>query len=88
MIRPVHDEFETPIPVRFLRCQFLLDEDLHHFARPGADPAGEHLAREAGQGDVVAATYEFGNTFLIVSGLLNMLIVLDVYDLATGRKPR
>jgi hypothetical protein len=39
-----------------------------------------------GQGDVVSATYEFGNTFLIVGGLLNTLIVLDVYDLATGRK--
>jgi hypothetical protein len=29
------------------------------------------------QGDVVAASYEFGNTFLIVSGLLNALVVLD-----------
>jgi Family of unknown function (DUF6677) len=39
-----------------------------------------------GRGDVVAITYEYGNTFLIVAGLLNALIVLDVYDLATGRK--
>jgi hypothetical protein len=42
----------------------------------------------AGQGEVVWATYEYGNTFLIVAGLLNMLLVLDVYDLTTGRKPR
>lgn len=41
-----------------------------------------------GQGEVVAATYEYGNTFLIVSGLLNALVVLDCYDLATGRKAR
>jgi hypothetical protein len=41
-----------------------------------------------GQGDVVAASYEFGNTFLIVSGLLNALVVLDAYDIATGRKAR
>ena len=40
----------------------------------------------AGQGDVVAATYEFGNTFLIVAGLLNMLTVLDAFDIAQGRK--
>jgi hypothetical protein len=41
-----------------------------------------------GEGDVVAATYEYGNTFLITAGLLNALVVLDAYDLATGRKAR
>jgi hypothetical protein len=40
-----------------------------------------------GHGDVVSMGYEYGNTFLIVSGLLNALVVLDAYDLATGRKP-
>lgn len=40
-----------------------------------------------GGGDVVAASYEYGNTFLIVAGLLNALVVLDAYDLAIGRKP-
>jgi hypothetical protein len=40
-----------------------------------------------GTGDVVAVTFEYGNTFLIVAGLLNALITLDVYDVATGRKP-
>ncbi|HUL73952.1 MAG TPA: DUF6677 family protein [Vicinamibacterales bacterium] len=39
-----------------------------------------------GAGDVVAATYEYGNTFLIVAGLLNALVTLDVFDIATGRK--
>ena len=39
-----------------------------------------------GAGDVVAATYEYGNTFLIVAGLLNTLAVLDVFDLGRGRK--
>ena len=41
-----------------------------------------------GQGIVTAASYEYGNTFLIVSGLLNALVILDTYDVATGRKPR
>ena len=41
-----------------------------------------------GRGDVVAVTYEYGNTFLIVSGLLNVLIALDVHDRLSGRKPR
>jgi ABC-type microcin C transport system permease subunit YejE len=39
-----------------------------------------------GQGVVTAASYEYGNTFLIVSGLLNMLVVIDAYDIALGRK--
>ena len=40
----------------------------------------------AGQGTVTAVTYEYGNCFLIVAGLLNSLVVLDVYDIAKGRK--
>ena len=39
-----------------------------------------------GAGRVVAATYEYGNAFLIVAGLLNMLVVLDAFDVAQGRK--
>ena len=39
-----------------------------------------------GHGDVRAASYEYGNTFLIVAGLLNLLIVIDAYDVALGRK--
>jgi hypothetical protein len=39
-----------------------------------------------GKGVVTAATYEYGNTFIIVAGLLNTLIVLDAYDIALGRK--
>jgi hypothetical protein len=40
-----------------------------------------------GQGRVVDATYEYGNTFLIVAGLLNLLVVLDAFDRARGRRP-
>jgi hypothetical protein len=39
-----------------------------------------------GIGDVRAVTYEYGNAFLIVSGLLNLLVVIDAYDIALGRK--
>lgn len=39
-----------------------------------------------GQGLVTAASYEYGNTFLIVAGLLNVLVALDAYDIAHGRK--
>ena len=34
-----------------------------------------------------AATFEYGNTFLLVAGLLNYLAMLDAFDIAVGRKP-
>ncbi len=46
------------------------------------------LARmvDAGAGTVTAVTYEYGNAFLIVAGLLNTLVVLDAFDIGMGRK--
>lgn len=32
-------------------------------------------------------TFEYGNTFLLVAGLLNYLGMLDAFDIAAGRKP-
>jgi hypothetical protein len=39
-----------------------------------------------GVGVVRAVTYEYGNAFVIVAGLLNLLVVIDAYDVALGRK--
>lgn len=39
-----------------------------------------------GQGVVTAPGYEFGNTFLLTAGMMNLLLVLDTHDIATGRK--
>ena len=39
-----------------------------------------------GTGDVRAVTYEYGNAFVIVAGLLNLLVVIDACDIAMGRK--
>jgi uncharacterized protein DUF6677 len=44
------------------------------------------LTMEAGKGVVTAVSYEYGNCFLIVAGLLNFLVVLDAFDTAVGRK--
>ena len=41
---------------------------------------------DLGSGNAVAATYEYGNSFLIVAGLLNALVVVDAYDVSLGRK--
>jgi hypothetical protein len=43
-------------------------------------------ALSLGIGTVTAVTYEYGNCFLIVAGLLNFLVILDAYDVALGRK--
>ncbi len=40
----------------------------------------------AGAGEAQAVTYEYGNAFLITSGLLNMLVLIDAHDVAAGRK--
>jgi hypothetical protein len=43
---------------------------------------------DAGSGTVTALSYEYGNTFLMTSGLLNFLVILDAFDVAKGRRPR
>ena len=43
--------------------------------------------RGLGTGAPAAYTYDFGNVFIYTAGLLNMLVVVDVFDIALGRKP-
>ncbi len=38
-------------------------------------------------GLVTSPSYEYGNTFTAVAGLLNILVMLDAFDTARGRKP-
>lgn len=38
------------------------------------------------QGSVTAAGYEYGTAFLLTAGLMNLLLLLDVWDIARGRK--
>jgi hypothetical protein len=40
-----------------------------------------------GMGILTNPSYDYGSTYLWVSGLLNYLIVLDAFDIAQGRKP-
>jgi hypothetical protein len=36
---------------------------------------------------VKAPSFEYGNTFTAVAGLLNILVMLDAFDISRGRKP-
>lgn len=35
---------------------------------------------------VKIATFEYGSTFLLTAGLMNILLILDAFDIATARK--
>ena len=37
-------------------------------------------------GDIMAAGHDYGTAFLLSAGLMNLLLVLDAWDIATGRK--
>ena len=39
-----------------------------------------------GSGNIRAMGYEYGNTFLYTAGLINMLVILDAYDIAEGKR--
>jgi hypothetical protein len=38
-------------------------------------------------GAVLAVTYEYGCAYLLTAGLMNLLLMLDAWDIASGRKP-
>lgn len=65
-------------------------EPLTYLAAVGAAGVGLPyvVAQKAGWnlGDIRSQSYEYGNTFTLVAGLLNLLIVLDAYDVASGRR--
>ena len=37
-------------------------------------------------GDILSSTFEYGKAFMLTAGLLNLLAVLDVWDIACGSK--
>jgi len=38
------------------------------------------------QGSVVAPGFEYGSAFLLTAGLMNLLLILDIWDIVRGRK--
>lgn len=45
------------------------------------------LARAAGPfGNVLSITYEYGTAFALTAGLMNLLLILDSFDIAQERK--
>jgi hypothetical protein len=44
------------------------------------------LIQGLGVGVPTAYTFDYANVFMYVAGLLNMLVIVDVFDIAMGRK--
>ena len=38
------------------------------------------------QGEVTSSSFEIGSAFILTAGLMNLLVMIDVWDLAKGRK--
>lgn len=47
--------------------------------------AARALAENPG-GAILSVTFEYGCAFLLTAGLMNLLLMLDAWDIATGRK--
>jgi hypothetical protein len=46
------------------------------------------IARAFGTfGNASSITYEYGTAFTLTAGLMNLLVILDAYDVAENRKP-
>jgi hypothetical protein len=88
------------IVVLMFAIGLLIDGDLYTFARAngsllrilaalGTAGAGAlyFLALAMGaHGDITSITYEHGTAFTITAGLMNLLLVLDAFDIAEARK--
>ncbi|HXB53760.1 MAG TPA: DUF6677 family protein [Vicinamibacteria bacterium] len=72
----LHLGFEDPLALLFSLAQMAVG--IPYFA-------ARALGFETGQ--VTSVTYEYGNTFTAVGGLLNVLVILDAHDTALRRKP-
>jgi len=74
----------TPVPGEWITYAFsFLDMGigLPYFACLAAD-----FGFKLEQLQPAVPTFEYGNTFLLVTGALNLLVTMDAYDIAVGRK--
>ncbi len=91
----VHPRGDRHVPVRGCDARatlrFTPEQPLHIFAFLANIGIGLPyvIAQRMGFGAglLSSPTYDYGNTYLWVAGLLNYLIVLDGFDIAQGRKP-
>jgi hypothetical protein len=73
-------------PLSFLRSVAQMAVGLPYFLVRYLGPSLGPQVATLGLGPITSASYEYGNTFTEVGGLLNVMVVLDALDTALGRK--
>jgi hypothetical protein len=58
---------------------------VYHLPGDEADPVRLELLERL-RSRAAGGSSEYGSTFLLVAGLMNILLILDAWDIATGRK--
>jgi hypothetical protein len=89
-----HYEAQQPLSFFAMIAQFgmgvpyFVARAIANFARVHPGSMFYHFAENFrfGNGYLENVTFEYGNTFAIIAGLLNYLVILDAYDIAVGRK--
>jgi hypothetical protein len=72
-------------PLDLVARKVSLGEIVFALPDPEGDPHRQALLTRIRE-RVKIATYEYGSTFLLTAGLMNILLILDAFDIATGRK--
>ena len=72
-------------PIDVIARQVSYDEIIYVFPKEtDRDRYQEILDKQRAR--ILAVTHEYGTTFLLTAGLMNILLILDVFDLGIGRK--
>ncbi len=74
-------------PLDLVSRQLTFHEMAYRLPGDESSPRQQELTRLL-RDRVKSPTYEYGNTFLLTAGLMNILLILDAFDIATGRKDR
>jgi hypothetical protein len=72
-------------PLDLVARQLTLGELVYRLPDPEADPHRQEILGRV-RDRVRIPTYEYGSTFLLTAGLMNILLILDAFDIASGRK--
>jgi len=72
-------------PFDFAARRMTLGEMVYRLPDAEADPRRQEIMSRV-RDRVRIPTYEYGCTFLLTAGLMNILLILDAFDIASGRK--
>lgn len=72
-------------PFDFIARRMTLGELVYRLPDSESDPRRVEIMSRV-RDRVRIPTYEYGSTFLLTAGLMNILLILDAFDIASGRK--